>query len=822
MFGIKKAYDEYEDDADDNSIAGSFIPPQQLDAADYVMAAALGVVAFGLVFALSYKGLHPDAWTDCAVAAGIRPAQGIFPGFWRLVGSLVYKVFGIAGGGIVISLLGKVVLGTVVSLAYLTFRGILSILVRMIDASSLWSGRLSRVVAALSALVFLGADPVWTLGYAFTPALSNVLLFSLSVFFLTRFLGSGRVGPAYWAMLVMGLFCAESPLGFVLLFGFWIVFYVLFTKGGLFHVQLLEPLVQQSSKWYLTFFWAVGLVVGVALNVLGFIAFDGLEASGVSLGSLPLAYIVQMWYTFLSAASPGAWIVGIGISFLPFVLGIAMLRRATDLEYFLSYHVGILFFVIGCIAYSQMSALQPLWFWEFGESIRVGSRLLLFVCAYMSAGTVLCTLTVVVVDAYCRDHRRLAAQINPDLDEVADGPGYGMAVRNAVFALVSVLLLAGIAPGRFQARVNSMLALVDDYVREIVDECGDAAWLFTDGSYDCALELESARRGGRLTCISLIPGPAARSGYSLMSKMADDEDRLSAEVGGGNLLRTWQRDKPERMDSCAMQLGLELWRVRSGRDYPPVSGVLARTKWPSVEAVKKGIEMGYRLIERVLGFYAEGGPSEIAGRRVNDLFLFMQWRLARLARVRSEIFDREGDVGRAMDEMRIAETLDDKNESLKRILEGMARLREHTMRQMTPREGLHFALVRADFMLARRYAEPILDADPEDMDANFGMGMSYLAQEQYSRAEEHLEKCLRRNPKEPAVWNNIAVIQMRLGRYAEAMDNAKKALDLLPDSAEIKDTIKQIEKAAEDAKNASTNEPPAAAGAPSAAGGDGR
>ena len=70
----------------------------------------------------------------------------------------------------------------------------------------------------------------------------------------------------------------------------------------------------------------------------------------------------------------------------------------------------------------------------------------------------------------------------------------------------------------------------------------------------------------------------------------------------------------------------------------------------------------------------------------------------------------------------------------------MTRLRENTMRQMTPREGLQFALVRADFPLARRYAEPILDADPEDVDANFGMGMSYLMEEQYGRAEEYLKR----------------------------------------------------------------------------------
>ena len=80
------------------------------------------------------------------------------------------------------------------------------------------------------------------------------------------------------------------------------------------------------------------------------------------------------------------------------------------------------------------------------------------------------------------------------------------------------------------------------------------------------------------------------------------------------------------------------------------------------------------------------------------------------------------------------------------------------------------------------------------------MGMSYFMQEQFGRAEEYLQRCLKKNSKEPAVWNNIAVLQMRTGRLDDAMKNAKKALSLIPESAEVKDTIRQIEKAMEAAK----------------------
>ena len=802
-----KYYDDYEEDDNPMVMGASIPPPARLDVFDWILAAVLAVAAFALSFALSFKGLHPDAWSDCAVAAGLRPATTVIPGFWRIIGGFVYKCMGIEGGNAAIVLLGKVVLGLLTAFAYLTFKEILSILVRLIDARQLWVGKLSRLISALSAALFLCADPVWTLGYAFTSSSLTVLVFVLGIFLLVRFLGSGTVTPSYWAMFVLGLLCAETPLGLATTFGFWLIFYVLLTKGGLFHVQLLEPLMQQSSKWYLTFFWAIGILSGVAMNVLGFMAYGGLEATGQTAGALPLMYVVEMWRTFVGAASGGAWIVGVGLAVLPFVMGIALLRRATDLEYFLSYHVGIVFFVIGCIAYSQIASLQPLWFWTFSDSIAIHSRIVLFLCAYMSSATVLTTLAVVVVDAYCRDHRRLAAQMNPDLEESVGRTGLFRVVRNLSFVLVALMLVAGALPGRFQTRTKEMLALMMDYVQETVTEAGDAKWLFTDGAYDCGIELESARRGGSLKCISLIPGPNVRTTASLKAMMEDDEDRLSAEVGGGNLLSTWQRDKPERINASAVQLHLELWRNKRGRSYPPTSGTLARTKWALPEGaddaektIEPGIARTRDIIEKIIGIYASGGPSKMAGRNLNDLFLIMQWRLARLARVRAELCDLRGDVKTALEETNFADSLDDRNASLKLILEGMAKAREHTMRQMTPREGLSFALARADFMLARSYAEPILDAEPEDVNANFGMGMSYLVQEQYNRAEEFLAKCVRRNPKEPAYWNNIAFVHMKLGHYEMARKCAKKALELLPDSAAIKNTLDEIDKAEKEAK----------------------
>jgi Flp pilus assembly protein TadD len=116
--------------------------------------------------------------------------------------------------------------------------------------------------------------------------------------------------------------------------------------------------------------------------------------------------------------------------------------------------------------------------------------------------------------------------------------------------------------------------------------------------------------------------------------------------------------------------------------------------------------------------------------------------------------------------------------------------------RLTPQEGLKLGLERADFKLATAYARHILNLDPDDVKANFAMGMSLFLAREYGRAEKHLRKCLDRAPREPAVLNNLAIVQLRLGRYAEAETNAVKALEILPESTEIKTTLRHIRSAA--------------------------
>ncbi len=797
MFRKKYKYDYDADfDAGDTGFNVPLPPPPPVTRVDYLLALCLGVFVtfFGLI--LSPAGLHPSAWLDCAQAAGLRPPTNFFPGIWRVCAHALYTACGISTAETIIAVLGKVSLGFIAATGYLSFRAFLALMIRKLPFDGYWNKRLARALAVICAFALACADPIWSVCQAFTTQTFLVVLFMASTMLWIRFLRDGKLSAAYLAMFLSGLFTAETPLGVILMAVCWFLHILLLRNGFLAHVETVNLFIRHNSKWYLTFCGAIGFFIGVAINVLGFIAMDGLAAHGVTVGDIPLKFGIQYYSLAMQAASMAGWILGLGMAVVPFALVLTLVHRATDVEHFLKYQVGIVFFALGCCAYSQLASLQPLWFWTWIKSpVMVKSPLLLAAFSFMSALTLLCALAVLCVDVFCRDNRRIAQQYDPDSSGTDKKSKLKFFLRLEILVLLLALLVGGIVPARIQSTTAKMLAIMRDYVREIVTEAGDAKWIFTDGAFDCAIELEAAKRGKTLICIPLLPGPGARSLAAINQTMLDDEDRLSAQYGGPNLLRTWERDKPARMADSAVQLLFEVWK-RSGKAYPPVSGVLARAQGQMTPAeLTAGIRQGHALAAQILDLYAAGGPAKLAGRYVNDIFLIMQWRLARLARVRAEIFDFAGQTEASLAEVQISDKLDDRNESLRRIIKNMTRLRELTMHQVTPREGLQRALARADFAIARHYAEPILTADPDDPSANFGMGMSYFMEEQWTRAEEYLRRCLVRNPKEPAVWNNIAVVKLRIGHLDEAKEHALKALEIIPDSVEVKDTLAQIEKA---------------------------
>ena len=813
----------YEDDVegdmaypvDDETVRRPTIQQESLRGLDWLIAAGLALFTGLLLTIWAFPGLSPHAWDDMAIGAGVLPIKAIFPGFWNVIARGIFSISGISCGVSVMQILGKVLAGASAGLVYLLLRQILSITIRVRLQFARRRFFVVRGTALLGALFFACSDPVWRVGQAFTPSL---LLLVMTILMLTLFFGflmTGRMSQIYFSMFLLGLISAETPMGFFLLALVWGVYALALRHDAVASDSpILNPIVEQSSKWHLTFLYAFGLVIGVASNCIAFIVFDGLEVFGVTGADIPLIYATHWWTQFIHAASGFGWVLGLGICVLPFVVGTVLLPRAVDEEQFLPYHIGVVYFVVGAVAFAQLAELPPLWFWTWTDMAKIHSPFFLLVLMLFSAASVVFALAVMAVEVCCRDHRRLAMERFAELNE-EEGAEAGVEPTDvkplgfgtkSMLVIVPILLVAAVLPGRYQGQTRRMLDIVNDYAKEVLAECGDVKWVFTDGSFDSIIELSAASEGRSIKALSMMAGNSPREQYIRTRGESNDEARVTLSIGAPMALRTMVRDHADRLDEIATQLGFEVWK-RDGKEIPACSGVLSRPAGMSEEDRLRGVEAANDLADRILDIYLDGGPSKSAGKVANELFLFVQWRISRLARMRAEREDRAGRVELALKDVNLSDRLDHNNASLNQILHNMEKLKERTLQSTTPRENLQMALARADFTQARRFAELILENDPDDPDSNFGVGMSYYTQKQWARAEEYLRKCLIKKPRQAAVWNNLAMICLFTERYDEGLKLAGRALELIPESAEVKDTIMQLRKAREKAKKEASAQP---------------
>ena len=426
-------------------------------------------------------------------------------------------------------------------------------------------------------------EPGWDLvsrGSAST-SVSILTILVLTLFF--SFLMSGGMKQIYLSMFLLGLLSAETPMGFFLLALVWGIYLLALRHGAVAaDSPILNPVVEQSSKWHLTFLYAIGLVIGVAINCTSFIIFDGLAVFETAGGDVPILYATRWWTQFIHAASGLGWVLAIGVGMLPFLVSAILLPRAVDEEQFLPYHMGAVFFVAGALSFAQLAELPPLWFWTWSRMATVNSPYFLLVLTLFSAASVVFALAVMAVDICCRDHQRLAMQRFAELkeelgeakDEVADVKPLGAGAR-VVLVIVPLLLLAAVVPGRQQGQTRRMLSVINDYAREVLQEAGDAKWLFTDGSFDPWLELSASAQGRSIRALSMMAGNTPRELYIRTVGVTNEEDRIALSVGVPMALRTWMHDHLERLPEVALQLGFELWK-RDGKELPPCSGVLSR------------------------------------------------------------------------------------------------------------------------------------------------------------------------------------------------------------------------------------------------------
>ena len=186
----------------------------------------------------------------------------------------------------------------------------------------------------------------------------------------------------------------------------------------------------------------------------------------------------------------------------------------------------------------------------------------------------------------------------------------------------------------------------------------------------------------------------------------------------------------------------------------------------------------WALAERILALRKENPKLKgNADRLLADLFLYVQWRVAWFCHRRSEQADHANDLDLAEKEEKFGTELDEANPALSRMRQKTGNLAVWETGRLMPREGLRLGLGRLDFVMARHYAQKVLQTDPDYTPANFAMGMSFLKEEQYNKAASYLRRCVEKDPNDVSAWNNLAVVYQRQGSLDEALAAAERAME---------------------------------------------
>ena len=332
---MRKYYDEddeYGQEQQKEKVQRGLLPAVRPKVWDWLLALALGVCAFAGLWWFSFPDLSPDVWDGAAVAAGIRPPAEVSPGLWRGLAHGFY-LGGVSGGNQALMWAGRLCGALTAGCAYLLLRSLLALLVRGRLRYAVRRTVVQVVAAALGAVFFTCADPVWKAVQTFSPAGLETLLSLFAMLLWTGFLLHGGLFSAYASVFLLGFLAADTPMGFVLLAVALGIYFQGVRRGALCeNMPLLHPIVGQSAKWYLTFFWAVGLIAGIAANCATYMKLGGLDAAGQVVGDLPLAYLLCWWHQLVGAADGLGWVLGVVVCVLPFAVAAVMLPRAVDEE----------------------------------------------------------------------------------------------------------------------------------------------------------------------------------------------------------------------------------------------------------------------------------------------------------------------------------------------------------------------------------------------------------------------------------------------------------------------------------------------------------
>ena len=751
---------------------------------DVLIAIGLGCFVSSLLVLFRYPIATPAVWQPMSEAIGLIPPDDPMPGLWRMIVAGLASWVGVGSIDAALIWCGNVALGICTACIYLIFGNVILPLEQLsLRRRVNWSRHVLYILSGIGTLLVAFSEPMWQMGQTFLPETLELLITLPVVLLFVMFLRTGRLLFAGFAVALCGVLAGESVAGVVL--GLTVLvatYFSAFLSSGV-QFTFANLVVRFVSMWRLIGVFLLGYVLMATANCVVFTRMGGLEAHDWQ----PVDLVIRVFHLYglqtVSAASPIAWFAALFLVFVPFGLTLHLMKRAADDDKFLRYSDGLIILVCSIVALLQLSPFASFWFWTWSAVHRPVSGYLLGLFAIMNALTATFGFAVFCCEIYFRNIRRIAIRRFPDDTEESaakralESVGKFRRVSRLLFWTFTTSLLCAVFMRLPCTTTRELLGIVDDYLEQVVDESGDADVLFTDGRLDRGVELRAAARGKKIVALSFMEDNSVYRQKCRQRGGADEEDRDMLTFGSADLLRSWTNTKRERLPSMATQMGLELWK-RQGFTMPTCAGLLARTAGLDEKAVSNGRERAWALAGRILDLRKRNpGLAGNADRLLADLFLYIQWRVAWFCHLRSEQADRANDLVLSEKEEALGSDLDKANPALSRIRQRVNSLATWQTGRLMPREGLHIGLGRLDFVMARHYAQKVLQTAPDYSPANFAMGMSYLKEEQYNKAAAYLRRCVEKDPNDISAWNNLAVVYQRQGSLDEALAAAERALE---------------------------------------------
>lgn len=760
----------------------------------FIWALLVGAIAF---FANKGGYIPVESADSLAVAFNLRPPQHLAPLLWHNLVGLVSSHFGIAPTIRILHVLGLMSLALLAFLSAGVFAALLPSDLRTWVNAYRTGRRITYVLPILGSAVFVFSPSVWSQCRMFTPETQMLVLFVLSVFIAVRSLKRSSTSGLVLSSVVSGVLSAEMPFAFLVPVITIVFLYRRDCESEQDAITCLDnPLVQMALvKWMVCGFIS-SWICTIALNMHFFVVRGGV---GFDDGIFFLIVKLFMHYFFViyRSMTPFGLMVLCIMVVAPLVFSVVRIKQATDITTFLFFRHGFFFFLFGILALLQSSPFSSWWFWRWASEVEaISSRFVLTTSMMATAYIVFAAICVFVVDVYFRNDRFLAREYC--WNEQVDIPMIvkvtrslkltGRYSRFVMFPLIVVLVFSCVISGRFDSTVAKAEKIVGEYVDNVVYECGKSPILITDGTLDSAIELTSVTEGKNIKTLSIMSGGGDYD-IALRKRIDADGKHLDAlKFGTAETMRNWMREGSPMISNLAVQVGFELWRDNN-KQMPLCGGFVALTT--ASNDVSK-VKSAHSLAEELLLFRERCNIHKIDSYALRSALSRIQWRLSRMCRMRAYAANLVNDADTVTFEELLANRLDDANPEWVKVRDAEEKRLRRNALVLTSREGLNLSLKRADFRLASSYAREVLAEDDGDVFANFALGMRCLEEHKFRLAEGHLKQALLRAPEEPAILNNLAVVLIRLNRFDEAETNAVKALKILPNSSEIKETLHRI------------------------------